>query len=347
MHKYICTAFAFVLSIFILGSATAVSNGDAPQEGQDWIITQDTHVWDSEVSVKDVIVTFGKTLKLENVSLSSVGLMDINGDTEWINSTVYHEQSSSGDNISIYAKLEIINTELTLSTLQKNSEVSANCIFLAPGSTLIIRDFDLDSSTTNDRSKISSDITDKGNYTEKWNYTIPIGVIGSYDRYGNELGVENTKVFIQNSDFEFIQTLRFTGENSYIKNSTFNNTGTINAGLDNLLFYNNSVSNSYLQNTLSWDVRVWGDEAIIEGNTFQNGTGGFILHGTLTKITSNIFKDYYYRGGTSVLTFGNASTNSTLSNNLFTNLTSIHALVLHTSDDNLIKNNTFINAGVY
>ncbi|MFL2939539.1 MAG: hypothetical protein ACJZ37_01280, partial [Candidatus Poseidoniales archaeon] len=96
-----------------------------------------------------------------------------------------------------------------------------------------------------------------------------------------------------------------------------------------------------------WDVRIWGDQAIVEDNTFQNGTGGFILHGNFTKVASNIFKDYYYRGGSSVLTFGNASTNSTLSNNLFTNLTSIHALRLHTSDDNLINNNTFTSAGVY
>ena len=347
MYKYTCTAFAFVFSLFLLANASAGSNGDAPQEGQDWIITQDTHVWDSDVNVKDIVVNIGKTLKLENVNLSSEGYIDLLGDTRWINSTISHSQSSSGDNISLYANLHIINSDLTLKSVKKNDGNTGNSVYLASGSTLIIRDFDLDSSTINDRSKIKSDISDHTSYKDKWNYTVPIGVVGGYDRYGNELGVENTKVFIQNSDFEYIQTLRFTGENSYIKNSTFNNTGTINAGLDNLLFCNNSVSNSYLQNTLPWDVRIWGDQAIVEDNTFQNGTGGFILHGNFTKVASNIFKDYYYRGGSSVLTFGNASTNSTLSNNLFTNLTSIHALRLHTSDDNLINNNTFTSAGVY
>ena len=49
------------------GNASAGSNGNAPQDGQDWIITQDTHVWDETVSVKDIVVNFGKTLKLENV----------------------------------------------------------------------------------------------------------------------------------------------------------------------------------------------------------------------------------------------------------------------------------------
>ena len=80
MYKPICIAFAFILSLFLLSNVTAGSNGDAPQEGQDWIITQDTHVWDSEVDVKDIVVTVGKTLKLENVNLTSEGYIDFKGD---------------------------------------------------------------------------------------------------------------------------------------------------------------------------------------------------------------------------------------------------------------------------
>ncbi len=56
MTKYILASFAFILVIFLLNNASAGSNGDAPQEGQDWIITQDTHVWDAEVNVKDIAV---------------------------------------------------------------------------------------------------------------------------------------------------------------------------------------------------------------------------------------------------------------------------------------------------
>ena len=48
------------------------------------IITQDTHVWDDEVNVKDIFVTIGKTLKLENVSLNSIGSIQIHGETEWL-----------------------------------------------------------------------------------------------------------------------------------------------------------------------------------------------------------------------------------------------------------------------
>ena len=108
------------------------------------------------------------------------------------------------------------------------------------------------------------------------------------------------------------------------------------------MFYNNTVSNSYLQNSLPWDVRIWGDDATVENSIFENGTGGFIFHGDRYTIDSNVFKDYYDRGGQAALTFGNGSTNGTLSNNIFTNLSSVHALRLHTADDNLITNNTFL-----
>ena len=70
----------------MLGSVSAGSNGDAPQEGQSWVINQDTHVWDEEISVKDIVVNLGKTLKLENVSLTSEGFMEIRGEARWINS---------------------------------------------------------------------------------------------------------------------------------------------------------------------------------------------------------------------------------------------------------------------
>ena len=57
MYNHVCIAFAFTLTLFLLSNVSAGSNGDAPQEGQDWIITQDTHVWDSEVDVKDIFLS--------------------------------------------------------------------------------------------------------------------------------------------------------------------------------------------------------------------------------------------------------------------------------------------------
>ena len=92
MYNHVCIAFAFTLTLFLLSNVSAGSNGDAPQEGQDWIITQDTHVWDDNIEVKDIFLSTGKTLKLENVSLSIYGEVDLHGETTWINSTIYHEQ---------------------------------------------------------------------------------------------------------------------------------------------------------------------------------------------------------------------------------------------------------------
>lgn len=342
MYKHVCIAFAFTLSLFLLSNVTAGSNGDAPQEGQDWIITQDTHVWDSEVDVKDIVVTVGKTLKLENVNLTSEGYIDFKGDVTWINSTVYHTQSSSGDNISLYAKLHIINSDLTLKSIQKNSEVNSNCIYLASGSTLIIRDFDLNPSTTNDRSLISSDLTGKGNYNDKWNYTSSIGVIGDYS---DSTGIANTKVMIENSDFSQIQSIIFTGAGSYIRNSTFNETGNINSALDNFVFSNNTLANSVSRNTLPSDVGHVGDYATFQGNIFQNGTGGLAFFGNFTTVRNNIFQNYENRGGEATLTLYNSTTNTTITNNVFHNLSRIHAIYLQTSDDNLIVNNSFTDAG--
>ena len=330
--------------VFGSSNASAGSNGDAPQNGQNWIINQDTHVWDETVSVKDIVVNFGKTLKLENVSLSSQGFMEIRGETRWINTTIYHTQDTHGDNISLYSTLEIINSELTLNSLQQNSEKTANCLDLNEGSILIVRDYDLDSTTTNDRSMISSDVTGKGNFTEKLNYTVQIGRLKT-DGYGSGGGVSNTKVIVENSDFEYIKALRFTGEGSYISNSTFNFIGGINVALDDFVFVNNTIQNSY---TFNIDVLLHGDNGILNKNNLINGSGGIWISGSFNEIDENKFVDYYYKGvgGDSAFSLSSGSTNNTITNNLFKNLTDFHALYLASSDDNTISNNEFIEAGI-
>ena len=339
MYKYICTAFSFVLTIFLLGSASAGSNGDAPQEGQDWIITQDTHVWDSEVNVKDIIVTFGKTLKLENVSLSSVGLIDINGDTRWINSTIFHEQSSSGENVSLQSQLTIINSEFTLRTIQDNEKETANSLYLSPGSSLIVRDYDQDSSTTHDQSVIRADVSGKGNYTEKFNYTVKVG------------GTTNAKLFIDNSYFEYINLVEVTGESSYVRNSTFKFFGQISTDVENFIFENNTMLNSYKW----WDLSIGGNNSFIYNNTFRNGTGGIAINGRDNYIVSNNFLDFrfnmsspntYSKRGESTLFLSNFSSNNTITNNLFQNLENLHAILSISSDDNLIAENDFTNSGL-
>ena len=95
--------------------------------------------------------------------------------------------------------MEIINSELTLNSLQKNSEITANCLDLNENSILIVTDFDLNPETTNDRSLIKSEVVGKGNYTERINYTVQVGRLVN-NQPGS--GLPNTKVIIENSDFE-------------------------------------------------------------------------------------------------------------------------------------------------
>ena len=343
MYNHVCTAFAFTLTLYLLGNVSAGSNGDAPQEGQDWIVTQDTHVWDAEINVKDIVLTFGKTLKLENVTLTSEGYIDIHGDAKWINSTIYHKQSMPGDNISLYGKLEIINSDLTLNSLQKNSEITANCLDLNQNSILIVTDFDLNPETTNDRSMIKSEITGKGNYTERLNYTVQVGRLVN-NQPGS--GIPNTKVIIENSDFEYIKAIRFTGEGSYVRNSTFDMIGIISYFNDNFTFTNNTINSSYI----FYDLFISGNNALVRDNVFKNGTDGVtISNGHNNLITNNTFRNYIYKDasqhnrGAATITHGS---NNTVINNLFEN-NEIHDLALGSTDDNIISNNNFNTSGLY
>ncbi len=338
MYKRVFALISFILAIFVIGNASAGSNGNAPQNGQDWIITQDTHVWDSEVNVKDIVVTIGKTLKLENVSLLSEGQIDLFGDTQWINSTIYHSQSTSGDNVSIQSELTVINSEFILRTIQDNEKETSNSVYLSPGASLVIRDYDLDSSTLDDQSKIRSDVTGKGNYTEKFNYTVNIG------------GEKNAKVTIINSQVEYINSLLITGEGSYLKNSSFKFFGNVESGIDDFIFENNTMLNSYKW----WDLSINGNNSFIFNNTLRNGSGGIAIHGSNSHIVSNNFLDFqfnlaypnsYSKRGEGLITLTNLSSNNTITNNLFKNLEDIHAINIFSSDDNLISYNNFTDSG--
>ena len=124
MYKPLCIRIYFYV---VLLSNAAGSNG-MPQEDKIYYYTRH-HVWDDEVNVKDIIVTIGKTLKLENVSLNSIGSIQIHGETEWLNSTIYHDKRDLEDNISLYSKLEIISTELLMNATDSYDGSNANVFY--------------------------------------------------------------------------------------------------------------------------------------------------------------------------------------------------------------------------
>ena len=177
----------FTFSLLLLGNASAGSNGDAPQEGQDWIITQDTHVWDDDVNVKDIFVSIGKTLKLENVSLNSVGSIQMHGETEWLNSSIYHDKRDVEDNISLYSKLEIINTVLLMNATDTYYGDNANVFYISKEAELVIRDYDNNESTNNDRSVIKGINYHVLGFEERNNHSVVIGHCVKAQCPGNSL----------------------------------------------------------------------------------------------------------------------------------------------------------------
>ena len=334
MKKLSFAASALILFFFIVGETEAGSNGDSPQDGEDWIITQDTELWDEEISVKDIIVNLGSKLKLDNVSLSAEGEIEIRGETTWLNSTIYHQQGIATDNISIYNKLEIINSEFTIKPSEENTHPDANRVYLHSGSQFVVSDFDSDPLTLEDSSIIKTDVSEKGAEAKKTNYTVEIGIFPR---------VPETVVQIENSMFQYIRALRFEGEGSFVQNSSFEEFGLFNVAVDNFVFTNNTVKDSFAYSELYLE----GDNAIIQNNTLINGSWGMHLKGNFTNISNNSFLDYAfpanYQGGESAVRLSDGH-NSTIQNNYFSNF-SIHAITLDRTEDINVYGNNFEDAG--
>ena len=223
LKKSYLMLFALTVLVCSISESEAGSNGDAPQEGQDWIINQDTHVWDEEVSVKNIIVNLGSGLKLENVTLTSIGSIVINEDSEWINSTIYHDKGSLDDNISLYKQLELVNTNLTMNATDVYDGVNANVFFVSWEAQLIVRDFDGDRETEEDRSIIRGDNSHVTNLSLVDSHSVIIGgcVTSSCSNDVGDIDISN--INIENSFLENIYALRIYGNDTYVRNSTINN----------------------------------------------------------------------------------------------------------------------------
>ena len=72
------------------------------------------------------------------------------------------------------------------------------------------------------------------------------------------------------------------------------------------------------------------------------------MEGSFNDVRGNTFMDYYYKGtgGDATFSLTPDSTNNSISNNSFKNITSFHAMYFASSDDNVISNNVFMDAGV-
>ena len=65
------------------GNSEAGCNGSCNTiEGEDWVVDLDTHMWNENIVVNDLIVNSGGSLKLENVTIDINGYAYLSGKTE-------------------------------------------------------------------------------------------------------------------------------------------------------------------------------------------------------------------------------------------------------------------------
>ena len=108
IKNYTFVIFLFFL-VFFSDDVEAGCNGSCPtQDGQNWIITEHTSMWDETLNVDDLIVMNSKRLELDNVNINISGDISLDGDTTWSESTIVHWREEATDNLSVYQKLEIL-----------------------------------------------------------------------------------------------------------------------------------------------------------------------------------------------------------------------------------------------
>ena len=155
---YLLGAIIFV-SIYFLDSVEAGCNGSCEVvEGQDWVVTLDTHMWDEVIAINNLDVKNGASLKLENVTVTIDSHTTLRGKTEWIESNVTLLRQDITDNVTVYDELHIIGSDVIVYFDRNNTgsfgETNTEGIYLASGSYLKIRDIDGDSETNDDASVI-------------------------------------------------------------------------------------------------------------------------------------------------------------------------------------------------
>ena len=174
MFRKIYSLSALILvSVYFLGSAQAGCNGSCEiDDGQDWIVNLDTHIWDETVEIKSLTVNPGASLKLENMTVRVKENVNIFDNTEWISSNITLLRNQGTNNVTIYEKLEIINSEVTIyvnmNDTANSNAANAKGFFLEHNGELIIRDLDNNNETTGDASIIKPQQVGQVQYS--WQY---------------------------------------------------------------------------------------------------------------------------------------------------------------------------------
>ena len=289
---------AFIFLIFTTSDSEAGCNGSCSyiEEG-DWLVTEDTHMYDQILNVNDITVSEGVEFKLENVNATITGQVTLNSDTIWINSNINHLKTRNETNITINEKLEIISSNITINATGNAYDTTYVQGFFVPETGyLVIRDLDSNPSTIGDASTIRSMAFNSSDFPNS----------------GIEIGTkENSRgVSIRNSIIYHLTMYNY-GNNLHIHNNTFVNCGTIQYRGNNLNYENNTN-----KDTLGFALDYYGDGGVIQNNLVYNGTQGFYVDGANDSIFRNNYVENISGYGLAYLNYQNLE----IYNNSFVNV---------------------------
>ena len=294
--------YIFLLSVFALffisteveggcNGSCSVSNGD------DWTITQDTHMWDETIEIKDLIVNSQADLKLENVEITITGHVSLYGDTMWLNSDVIHLRTEKEQNITVEKDLEIIGTNVRINTTGEEyvGGQSVSGFFLTGQAKLIVRDGDNNPETTGDAS-----IIEPHNWNASLWWMTAIEYVSAKD---------SGQIIFENSIFKYMIGESY-GDNTVISNNSFIECGWIRYRGDNLVYENNTHNNGLGReyNSQKWNLDYYGNNGLIQYNNFTNGVSGiFVDGGNNTTIRHNEFFNMSGQKAIELLNYSNST----------------------------------------
>ena len=331
--NYTLVIFLF-FCVFFSSDVEAGCNGSCPtQEGQNWIVTEHTSMWDETIKIDDLIVMNGKRLELDNVNINISGDITLDGDTTWSESTIIHWREEAAYNVSVYQKLEIIGSNVTLyiNLSDDDSYLSQNeyGIYLAYNSDLIIKDLDDNPLTEHDASTIKPGWrgTQRNvNGYAAWKF------IGHQFSKGEVSITNSILVDVWSANIYANDTL-FTGNKVYGDRN-------INFRGDNLTFTNNFLDSQALNSSRPFTGWMWnyGGNALYSDNTFIDGQGAIAVSSSGENYT--IINNDFFNLTSNVIYLSSAS-NISMTHNNFTDINT--AVWQYNTTDVVFRNNNFIN----
>ena len=320
---------------FIITEVEGGCNGSCSvTDGDDWEITQDTHMWDETIEIGDLTVNSQFELKLENVDIIITGHANLYGDTVWLNSDIKHLKTKKEQNITVEKKLEIISSHVRINTTGEEYVLgpSVSGFFLTGQANLLVRDGDNNPETMEDASVIEPY---NWNFSQWW--MTAIEYVSAKD---------TGQITFKNSVFKYLLGESY-GDNVIISNNSFFECGWIKYRGDNLIYENNTHNNGLGRqyNNQKWNLDYYGNNGLIQYNYFSNGVSGvFVDGGNNTVIRYN---EFFNMSGQKAIELLNYS-NTTVYGNLIQKVQA--GLQNWNSNNTLFYNNTITDAfgsGVY